>query len=88
MEPPILLQALYSYGEGAIASVTAIPDTGYKLDHWILDGVDYGSANPAIVTMNAAKTLEPVFVEAPQHTLHVEVSGSGVTNPTGDTDYL
>ena len=77
----------YPYGEGLDASVQAIPDTGYVLDHWILDGSNYGSANPAVVTMTAAKTLEPVFIDAPQYTLHVDISGSGVTNPTGDTMY-
>ena len=53
----------YSYTEGAVASVTAIPDVGCALDCWLLDAVDVGSANPLKVTMNMNHSLECMFKE-------------------------
>jgi len=53
----------YSYNEGTVVSVTALPDSSYILDHWELDGVDVGSANPISVTMDSDHTLHTVFEE-------------------------
>ena len=55
----------YLYNEGTIVPVTAIPDSGWELDHWLLDTADAGTANPVNVTMNANHTLEAVFTEIP-----------------------
>lgn len=52
----------YVYPEGAIAQITAIPDIGYALDHWKLDGVNIGSSNPVNITMDADHTLQAVFI--------------------------
>jgi hypothetical protein len=53
-----------TYTFGAEVEVTAIPAVGWVLDHWELDGVNVGSANPYTVTMNEDHTLTVVFVEA------------------------
>jgi len=43
------------------ASVTAIPGAGYFFDHWELDGVDVGSANPITILMDRNHLLQAVF---------------------------
>jgi len=48
------------YAAGNV-SVTAIPNSGYVLDHWELDGVNVGASNPYIVTMNANHSLNATF---------------------------
>jgi hypothetical protein len=53
------------YDAGTVVSVTAIPETDYLFDHWELDGLDVGAANPYNVTMNTAHTLHAVFVVPP-----------------------
>jgi predicted glutamine amidotransferase len=70
------------YGEDVNATVLATPDSGFKLDHWLLNGSSVGSANPYTVNMTANYNLTAVFARA-QVTLTVEVSGHGVTNATG-----
>jgi hypothetical protein len=55
----------YLYDEGTIVPVTATPDSGWELDHWLLDTADVGAANPYNVTMNSNHTLEAVFTEIP-----------------------
>jgi hypothetical protein len=51
----------YTYNTGSTVQVTAVADTSYILDHWELDTVNSGSANPYSVTMNANHTLKAVF---------------------------
>jgi uncharacterized repeat protein (TIGR02543 family) len=53
------------YSSGTNVAVAAIPQSGYQFDHWELDTVNVGSANPYAVTMNADHTLHAVFKEAP-----------------------
>lgn len=55
----------HTYDEGASVSVYAIPDSGWMLDHWALDGSDVGSTDPLILTMNAHHTLTAVFTVVP-----------------------
>ena len=43
--------------------VTAIPYTGYKLDHWEVDGVNWGDDNPISVIIDKDKTIKAVFTE-------------------------
>lgn len=52
---------VYAYAYGTMVSVTALPSVGYMLDHWILDAVNVGSANPYAVTMNQNHTLQALF---------------------------
>jgi len=51
----------YSYASGSSVPVTALPTANYVLDHWELDSVNVGSANPYTVTMNSDHTLKAVF---------------------------
>ncbi len=51
----------YSYTSGTTAQVTAISGQDYQFDQWLLNGIDYSSANPCSVTMNANYQLTAVF---------------------------
>jgi parallel beta-helix repeat protein len=51
----------YTHAAGSSVQVTAIPSTGYVLDHWELDSVNVGSANPYSVLMDNNHTLHAVF---------------------------
>jgi hypothetical protein len=56
----------YNYSSGQTVQVTAIPNSGYVLDHWELDGTNVSSSNnPITVTMNANHSLKAVFKTAP-----------------------
>jgi hypothetical protein len=56
----------YSYSSGQTVQVTAIPNSGYVVDHWELDGTNVSSSNnPITVTMNANHNLNAVFKTAP-----------------------
>jgi hypothetical protein len=57
---------VYSYSAGQMVQVTAIPNSGYVLNHWELDGTNVSSSNnPYTVTMNADHTLKAVFSSTP-----------------------
>lgn len=51
----------YVYTEGEIVPVTAIPETGYMLNHWELDGVDVGKETSINITMDSNHDLYAVF---------------------------
>jgi hypothetical protein len=74
-----------TYSHACISSVdiTAIPDEGYRFDHWMLDGSPAGSANPISVLMSDNHDLEAVFAET--HTLIITVSEGGTTDPSSGT---
>jgi hypothetical protein len=55
----------YNYTAGLTVQVTALPNANYIFDHWELDNVDVGSANPYTVTMNKNHMLKAVFSHAP-----------------------
>ncbi|MEA2090146.1 MAG: PKD domain-containing protein, partial [Thermoproteota archaeon] len=55
----------YTYTAETSVEVTAIPDADYVFDHWELDGVDIGSANPYSVLMDSDHTLHAVFIYSP-----------------------
>jgi len=72
----------YLYDEGTVVSVTAIPDLGY-FDHWELDEVYVGPANPIDVTMVVDHTLHAVFKAlVPMYTLTITSTTGGSTNPS------
>jgi hypothetical protein len=91
----------HSYNEGAVASVSSTPASGWKLDHWELDGVNVGSANPISVTMDSDHSLTGVFLQTQVSYLFADGFESGnfaawsgtigspqiVTNPTYDGKY-
>jgi hypothetical protein len=54
----------HSYPDGSSIDVTAIPDSGFRLSHWILDGVNVGYENPYPVNMDRSHTINAVFTGA------------------------
>jgi hypothetical protein len=52
----------YPYLNGTVATVTAVNDTGYSFDCWLLNGTK-STANPITITMTANYTLEAYFVD-------------------------
>jgi hypothetical protein len=59
-------QGTYTYSSGTIVMITAIPNSGYVLDHWELFSNDINStANPIVVTMDMNHTLNAIFSPAP-----------------------
>lgn len=52
----------YLYNSGDTASITATANPGYIFDHWELDGVVAGSANPYLIIMDANHSLNTVFM--------------------------
>jgi parallel beta-helix repeat protein len=52
----------YTYFQGQTTPIQAIPNNGYELDYWELDGGNVGSTNPYQVLMNADHTLNAVYV--------------------------
>jgi PKD repeat protein len=52
----------YQEPQGSQVTVTAVPNTNYALGKWQLDGIDSGSVNPFVVTMNANHTITAYFV--------------------------
>jgi hypothetical protein len=73
----------HNYTNGTEASVTAIPDIGYGLHHWELDGSNAGLENPIMVTMNTNHTLHAVFNLT--HTLTIYTGAGGTTDPSPGT---
>jgi hypothetical protein len=71
----------YVYSCCTNVSVTSIPDTCYAFDHWELDSMPVGSANPYVVHMDANHTLNGVFVQK-TFWLTIQVDGTGTTNPS------
>ena len=74
----------YLHNEGTVVPVAAISDAGYVFDHWKLDGVDVGSANPIDVAMDADHTLHAVFAEI-AYTLTITATTGGTTDPAPGT---
>ena len=78
----------YTYDEGTLVSVDSLPDSGWTLDHWALDGVDVGSADPYSVTMDVDHVLTAIFAEVSvaQYNLTINiVGGPGTTDPPPGT---
>jgi hypothetical protein len=55
----------YQYSYGTIVSVQAMLDPGYMFDHWELDTINVGAANPYFVTMNENHTIKAFFKTIP-----------------------
>jgi hypothetical protein len=76
----------HSYSDGDHVNITATASTNWIFDHWILDNVSGGSANPLSVTMNEGHTLKAVFVEftppsPTEKTLTIGATTGGTTDP-------
>jgi hypothetical protein len=74
---------VYAYSGGTTVNVTAMPNSGYRFDYWILNGSNAGSANPFSILMDNNYNLQAVFAET--HTLTITVSAGGTTNPSPGT---
>jgi hypothetical protein len=77
----------YAETNGTNVSVTAIPDIGYTLDYWLLDGGNAGSANPISVLMTTSHTLEPVFSQANFTLTVIAATGGNTSLPPGTYTY-
>jgi hypothetical protein len=53
------------YQGGTTVQVTAIPDTGFQLDHWELDSSNVGAANPYSILVNQDHMLKAFFKPVP-----------------------
>jgi hypothetical protein len=73
----------YSYADGTQVMVTAVQNTGYTLDHWVVDGVNVGYSSSVTVTMSANHTVQAVFVTVPPATVVITLAAgsNGTTNP-------
>jgi parallel beta-helix repeat protein len=75
----------YTYADGTIAEVTAIPNINYTFTYWELDGLNAGSDNPIEVLMDSNHTLHAVFTPAPYYELTISTTPGGTTDPTPGT---
>ncbi|GAJ06726.1 unnamed protein product [marine sediment metagenome] len=76
----------YTHPEGASVTVTAIPNNGYKFDHWIINGITR-TENPTTVTMDKNYTLTAYFtaLPPPEHVLTIATTIGGTTTPSPGT---
>ncbi|MEM3361564.1 MAG: CARDB domain-containing protein [Candidatus Bathyarchaeia archaeon] len=73
----------YTYTEGEVASVQALPNAAYRFDHWELNNTDIGDANPVEITMNANYNLHAVFEALPPPTgTRIFVDPPEIIDPT------
>jgi len=74
----------YPYLANTNVTVTAIPTAGYKLNYWLLNNSNYGSANPYTINMTNNYNLTAVFTII-QYNLVVGSTTGGTTNPVPGT---
>jgi hypothetical protein len=75
--------ATYIYEEGETATVQALPNSGYMLDHWELDAMNVGPTNPIDVLMDTNHTLHAVFTRIPPPTgTRIFVDPPEIIDPT------
>jgi len=53
---------MYTYTNGSLVDVTAIPNLGYSFDYWLLNG-ENRTENPITIVMDANHTVEAFFVD-------------------------
>jgi len=56
---------IYTHVEGSSVQVDALPDSGYKLSYWLLNGTNAGTTDPYAVTISENRNLTAVFAAAP-----------------------
>jgi len=79
-------QGSHTYDESTNVQVTAIPASGWDFDHWLLDGVNVGGANPYSVAMNEDHILSAIFQEEPPLVGQVVIN-EVEANPPGNDNY-
>jgi len=62
-------------------SLRAIAQAGSAFSHWVVNGVNAGSANPLQITMDKDYTITAVFLAASQRALTLIAEGQGSTDP-------
>jgi uncharacterized repeat protein (TIGR02543 family) len=67
------------YVPGTVAILTATPAAGYVFTGW--SGDLTGSANPATITMDAAKAITATFAAGPAYTLTPSAGNGGTITP-------
>lgn len=78
------LPGTYENTYGQNVTVTAIPDTHYVLDYWLLDGNYSGTSDSIVVLMTENHTLQPVFARG-NFTLTISGAVGGTTDPPPGT---
>ena len=77
-----------TYDEGTVVTLTATPNTGYRVASWSGTNSDGSTSDTNTVTMNSNKTVTITFEEIPppQYTLSASVlGGNGSISPTSGT---
>lgn len=74
---------LHQYQYKTVVSATATTDPLWEFDHWELDSLNVGAANPYSVTMDQNHTLKAVF--QPPYALTITTTTGGNTNPVPGT---
>lgn len=70
-----------SYTSTTPITVTAIPNTGYRLAQWTLDNINAGSSPTITVTMDRNRVLMAIFEYVPvQYVLTISSSSGGSTS--------
>ena len=80
------LAGTYSYLSGASVTVTATPDTGYRVTSWGGDCSTADTAATCTLTLDADKTASVTF-ERITYALAVTVTGTGTVTPDGTTTH-
>jgi len=79
----------YTYQEGTLVQVSAMPDTGYRLVEWREDGQPISTDQLIGITMNADRAIQAVFEEVvvppQQYLVTISVVADGTTNPAPGT---
>jgi parallel beta-helix repeat protein len=82
-----LASGKWVYVAGTSVNVTATPNYGFMLDHWIIDSKSSGSSMTISVSMGGNHTLQAVF--SPACSLAVIATTGGTTTPMpGNYTYL
>lgn len=74
------LPGTYTCTANSSVQVTAIPSEGYSFDHWELDTVNVGSANPYTVMMDGNHTLKAVFVYSNPQYVVGDINKDGIVD--------
>jgi len=74
------LPGIYTHTASSSVQVTAMPSEGYSFDHWELDTINVGSANPYTVMMDGNHTLKAVFVYSNPQYVVGDVNKDGIVD--------
>ena len=87
-----ILNSTTVWESGTMVSLTAVPDLGWRFDHWA--GADVGdvadpNSSQTTIIMNGNKAIQAIFVELPRYTLSASTGGNGsVTKSPDQADYI